>query len=170
MTTTTATATNTVELDNLDKIALEAMGGEIEDQAKQDAILNQNPEPVLDPAKTWAQIPFMLGGMLAMAMPELKQVYTEDACMKWGHGMAAVSDKYGWDAGETISRWAPEFMLIAASLPLLVPTVRAVKARADEIKARAPEKVPEGVAGAQSEPGQPINPMMAEPGGFSVPV
>jgi hypothetical protein len=164
------TATNTVELDNLDKIALEAMGGEIEDQAKQDAILNPNPEPVIDPAKTWAQIPFMLGGMLAMAMPELKQVYTEAACMTWGQGMAAVSDKYGWDAGETISRWAPEFMLVAASMPLLVPTVRAVKARAEAAKARAPEKAPEAVAGAQGAAAEPVNPMMAEPGGFSVPV
>lgn len=157
------------ELSALDKIALEAMGGEAEAQAAQDAILNPDPAPVIDPAHTWAQIPMLLGGMLAMVMPELKAVYTESACVAWGQGMAAVADKYGWDAGETISKWGPEVMLLVASVPLIVPTVGAIRQRQEVAKAAAPKKAPEAVAGPQRATAETINPMMQEPGGFSVP-
>jgi hypothetical protein len=125
------------ELDNLDMIALEAASGEQDAQAAVDAVLN--PEPAIDPAQAWAQIPAALGGLLGMAMPELRAAYTESACMAWGQGMAQVSDKYGWDAGETISKWTPEFMLIAATIPLLIPTVRAIQLRR-EAKPEEPKK------------------------------
>lgn len=158
-------------LDALDMIGLEASQGEAEAQAVTDAILNPNPEPVIDPAQTWAQIPFALGGLLSMVMPELKQHYTEKACMEWGAGMALVSDKYGWEAGETISKWTPEFMLVAASLPLVLPTVAAIRARrvpADKQPGQ-PDKKSVVLVDSQGRDMAPVNPMEQEPGGFSVP-
>jgi hypothetical protein len=152
-------------LDNLDRIALEASGSEAEAQAVEDAILNPNPEPVIDPAQTWAQVPKMFGGLLAMAMPELAQVYTDDKCLAWGVGMAAVSEKYGWDAGETISRFGPEIALVVASLPLVLPTVTAIKTR----RAEAAKKPPDKLIATEAEKEASNNPMLQEPGGFSVP-
>jgi hypothetical protein len=148
---------------------------ENEAAAAEDKILNGDPEPepVIDHAQSWAQIPFMLGGVLSMALPELRGVYTEQACYAWGQGMAAVADKYGWDAGETMAKFGPECMLIAASVPLLLPTVKAIKTRQAAMKAKAlndaPEKAERGVAGRNNAPEQPSNPMMQEPGGFSEP-
>lgn len=151
-------------LDNLDMIALEAGQGEAETQAGIDAIINPNPEPVIDPAQTWAQIPFAIGGLLGMVMPELRQHYTESACLAWGQGMAQVSDKYGWDAGETISKWTPECMLLMASIPLVLPTVAALKAR---------RALPPPQPQQQPEPEKSVvdlnRPMYEEPGNFSVP-
>lgn len=131
-------------LDPLDRIAMEAMGEEqARDQADADFI-NPPPPPGIDPAQTWGQIPFMFGKVLSMAMPELAGVYTEEKCYQWGVGMAAVSGKYGWDAGEVIGRFGPEIALAVASVPLVVPTFQAIKARREakerEEKARPREE------------------------------
>lgn len=159
-----------VELDALDRIALEASGAEAEAAAAEAAILNPEPENPVDQAVIWAQIPAALGGILAMAMPELGAVYTPDACQQWGQGMAAVADKYGWDAAESIGRWTPEFSLLVASVPLIVPTVRAVKARKAISDATAKEMRLNGVAAPENEPEQPSNPMDLPPGNFSEPI
>lgn len=155
--------------DPLDRIAMESMGEEAAaDQAAQDFI---NPPPDdhgIDPAQTWAQIPFMLGKVICMALPELDGVYNEQACLQWGAGMAAVSDKYGWDAGETIARFGPEVALIVASVPLVVPTYQAIKRRkleADERAAR--ERAEQRPVKDLNDP--PRGPMGMEPGGFSEP-
>ena len=84
--------------------------------------------------------------------------------------MAAVAQKYEWDAAETVSKWAPEFMLLAASLPLVVPTVRAVKARKTIADAKDKARTVDGVAGPQDEQAGPIRPMDMPPGNFSEPV
>ena len=130
--------------DPLDRIAMEAMGEERE-RAQADADFIDPPQPPgIDPAQTWGQIPFMFGKVLGMAMPELAGVYTEEKCYQWGVGMAAVSEKYGWDAGEVIGRFGPEIALAVASVPLVVPTYQAIKARREakerEEKARPREE------------------------------
>ena len=158
------------QLDALDMIAIEALGAEADADAAQEAILNPDPEPVVDQAVIWAQISAALGGLLGMAMPELKEAYTPEACAAWGQGMAAVAQKYEWDAAETVSKWAPEFMLLAASLPLVVPTVRAVKARKTIADAKDKARTVDGVAGPQDEQAGPIRPMDMPPGNFSEPV
>ena len=150
------------QLSALDMIAIEARGSEAEAEAAQEAILN--------PAVIWAQIPTALGGLLGMAMPELKEAYTPEACAAWGQGMAAVAQKYEWDAAETVSKWAPEFMLLAASLPLVVPTVRAFKAHKAIADAKDKARTVDGVAGAQDEQAGPVRPMDMQPGNFSEPV
>ncbi len=155
--------------DPLDRIAMEAMG---EEQARQQAdedFLNPPPPPGIDPALTWAQIPMMFGRLASMAMPELSDVYTEDRCYAWGVGMAAVSDKHGWDAGEVIGRWGPEITLCIASAPLVWPTFQAIKARRVAAERERPpppqEKDITPAAGALD----PNDPMSQPPGGFSVP-
>lgn len=152
--------------DPLDAIAIEAMGGEQKADAAQAAILD--PEPAIDPAQVWAQVPKMLGGILTMALPELAGVYTDDKCLAWGHGMAAVADKYGWDAGETMGRFGPEIALTVATLPLALPTFAAIKARRAEKPQKQPEKVidPEE---AEKAAEANANPMMQPPGNFSEP-
>lgn len=105
----------------------------------------------------------MLGKVLAMGMPELAPIYNEQACYQWGVGMAAVSDKYGWDAGEVIGRFGPEIALVVASVPLVVPTYQAIKARREAAEKesnnrRQPEK--------DITPGADVPPMGQAPGGF----
>lgn len=159
----------------LDRIGIEAQGLENDAQAVEDKILNggEEPAPVVDPALAWAQMMMMAGGFVSMALPELRDVYTEAACMNWGAGMAAVAGKYGWDAGDTMAKWAPECALIMASVPLLIPTVRAVKTRQAAKKAKPLNKAPKRDESAAKDglhaTDVPTNPMHQEPGGFSVP-
>lgn len=150
------------ELSNLDRIAMEAAGGEqAADSAEQEFLNPQDPH-ALDPAEAWGQLPLMLGGMLSMAMPELREVYTKKACYDWGAGMAMVADKYGWDANKAIG---PELALLAVSVPLVVPTYFSIKLRLDaRKKAAPPEPPPADVIDLNT------NPMAQPPGGFVDPV
>lgn len=158
------------QLDALDMIAIEALGAEAEADAAKEAILNPDPEPAVDPAVIWAQIPAALGGLLGIAMPELKNAYTPEACAAWGQGMAAVAQKYDWDAAETVSKWAPEFMLLTASIPLVIPTVQAIKARKAIAEAKDRARTVDGVAGPQDGQAGPVRPMDLPPGNFSEPI
>lgn len=94
-------------------------------------------------ALEWAAVPATAGGILSMAMPELAEVYTEDACLNWGRAMVPVARKYGWHADSLLGVWGP---LLFASYSLMAPTVMAVKKRMDAAKAakaaaaRQPEK------------------------------
>lgn len=129
-------------IDALDRIALEASGDENAAQAAENELLNPEPEGAIDPAAAWAQLPMMFGGILSIAMPEMKGVYTEDKCLAWGAAMAQVAQKYGWDAGETMSRWAPEIALTVASIPLVLPTMEAIKQRKIAARAKSKSKEP----------------------------
>lgn len=151
--------------DPLDRIAMEAMGEE-RAQAQADADFIDPPQPPgIDPAQTWGQIPFMFGKVISMAMPELAGVYTEEKCYQWGVGMAAVSEKYGWDAGEVIGRFGPEIALAVASVPLVVPTFQAIKARREaKEREKAPPREEKDIT-----PGAEVPPMGQAPGGFVEP-
>lgn len=152
--------------DPFDRITIEAGRAE-QERAQADAeFIDPQPEapPGIDPAQTWGQIPFMLGKVITMGLPELAGVYNEQACYQWGLGMAAVSDKYGWDAGETLSRFGPEIALVMASVPLVVPTFQAIKARREEKEGKAsPREEKDITPGA---PGADVPPMGQAPGGF----
>jgi hypothetical protein len=157
--------------DPLDRIAMESMTDEAaREQADADFLNPPSEEPAIDPAQTWAQIPFMFGKLLGMAMPELRPVYNEEACLAWGVGMAAVSDKYGWDAGETIAKWGPEIALVVATLPLAVPTYHAIKARQEaKERAEAARERERTTVDINQRPNAPSGPMDMEPGNFSEP-
>lgn len=76
-------------------------------------------------AREWGSIVFMVGHAAAMIAPELRQVYTEDACINWGRAMVPVAKKYGWDGPSNV----PELGLLIASAGLVVPSVFAIRAR-----------------------------------------
>jgi hypothetical protein len=132
----------------LDAIAGEAARLEGEQEQQQQPA---TPEPGPLEAHAWAQIPMMVGGLLAMALPEVADAYTPDACLRWGEGMAAVANKYGWEAGETMAKYAPEIALTMASVPLVLPVVKAIKARKEAAESKAP-RIEDAAAQAGAEP------------------
>jgi hypothetical protein len=121
----------------LDAIGAEASLSEQEQEQKQQQA-TEPPNPMAGPAG-WAMIATGIGGMLAVAMPEVRGAYTEDACMQWGVAMDAMAQKYGWEGG--VSRFGPEIAVVMASVPLVLPVVAAVRARkAEAEKAKSIER------------------------------
>lgn len=91
--------------------------------------------PSVDPAEVWASIPATIGGVLCMALPELKAVYTPEACRQWGASMVPVAVKHGWETKEL----PVEIPLMIASLGFLLPTLRAVQLRRAAAQADKPQ-------------------------------
>jgi heme exporter protein D len=121
----------------LDEIARQAGAEEHEAEADQQAAeAPKAPDPTQ--AQAWAQIPMMVGGLLAMALPEVAPAYSEDACMRWGGAMAQLADKYGWEAGASMAKYAPEIAVTMASIPLVMPVVHAIRARREAAESEAP--------------------------------
>lgn len=148
------TPTDPTAFSALDAIELEAR---TEEQAREAAQAEAaQPSGVPDQVEMWALIPKQLGGILAMALPELRDVYTDAACMQWGAGMAAVAQKYEWDAAEVLAKWAPEVALVTATIPLAVPTYFAVSKRLEAAK-QAREKA------AATAPAAPMKDLNTEP-------
>lgn len=122
-------------LENLGQITAEAdaLGGptpeQVEEQAAQDDAEKQ--------AREWGLIPFTIGSALAMFAPELRQVYTEDACLQWGHSMVPVAEKYGWSGGSKF----PELALLLSTAGLVLPTVFVIRARIKD-DGKAPDNGP----------------------------
>lgn len=82
-------------------------------------------------AKAWGMLAFSIGGILSVLAPELKAVYTEDACLAWGHAVVPVADKYGWDGPGNV----PELGLVMATIPLAVPSYLIIRKRLADMKA-----------------------------------
>lgn len=81
-------------------------------------------------AAAWAQVPMMLGSMLAMIAPELQMVYTEEACNRWGERMVPVAQKYGWNGPSNL----PEIGLAIATAGFAIPTVVVVRAKLAQMR------------------------------------
>jgi hypothetical protein len=96
-------------------------------------------------AKEWAGVPFVLGGLLSRALPELKEVYTEAACLDWGRATVPVARKYGWSLG----RFNAEIVWIGATWGMVAPAFDALKKRR-AADAKPKEKQP-GPATASGE-------------------
>lgn len=109
--------------------------------------------PSVDPGEQWAMIPAMIGSALAIALPELREVYSENACRAWGASMVPVAEKYGWDADGIL---CPEVGLLAASLPFIVGTVGAVNKR--KAQAIAAARQGQRIAAPAAAPGAPAGP------------
>lgn len=112
----------------------------------QGAPVEAGPAPV-DPAETWAILPAMVGSTLAIALPELRPVYSPEACRAWGEAMAPVAEKYGWSADGLIG---PELGLVAASLPFVVATYAAIRAKRAEVAKPEEEKPAATVPGSKT--------------------
>lgn len=81
-------------------------------------------------AKEWGVLAYMIGGALAMLAPELRKVYTEDACLTWGRSVIPVADKYGWHGPSKI----PELGLLLATASLAVPSFLVIRHRIKTVK------------------------------------
>lgn len=81
-------------------------------------------------ASEWGMIAYTIGGALGMLAPELRQVYTEESCLKWGRAVVPVSEKYGWGAPANV----PELGLLLCTAGLAVPSILAVRQRLAELK------------------------------------
>lgn len=84
----------------------------------------------LDGAQQWGAVLQMVGAGLSMIAPELRQVYTPEACDAWGMAMQPVAAKYGWNDPTS----APEFGLALATLGVGVPTYLAISKRLEQLK------------------------------------
>lgn len=81
-------------------------------------------------ARQWGAIAYMVGNAMAMVAPELRQVYTEDACLNWGRAMNPVAEKYGWNGPSAL----PELGLLIATAGLAMPSYFAVRARLQAVR------------------------------------
>lgn len=104
-------------------------------------------------AKAWGVLAFSIGGMLSVLAPELKNVYTEDACLAWGHSVVPVAEKYGWDGPSNV----PELGLLLATVPLALPTYFIVRKRLAELRA----------AKAAADEARTVDNQAEQPGGAS---
>ena|SRR5258706_903595 len=106
-------------------------------------------QKIEEEAKAWAGIPYLLGGLLSKALPELREVYTEAACLEWGRATVPVARKYNW----SLSGFELEGAWVICSWGLLSPAWDAVKRRRANDK---PKPEPEQPAPAGSpEPEAP---------------
>lgn len=95
----------------------------------------------------WAGLPFVLGGLLSKILPELKDVYTMEACLAWGESMVPVARKYGWSMGG----YELEAALFFTTWGLVSPTLDALKKRRAANATPKPEPEPAAPA-ASAEP------------------
>lgn len=111
----------------------------------------QREAAALDGAQQWGSIAYAIGSGLALIAPELRNVYTVEACDAWGAAMQPVAEKHGWNSPGNI----PEFGLVLASVGLGVPTYVAIRDRLRELKR-------ERLAAEQaSNPPAPVGPGLA---------
>jgi hypothetical protein len=80
-------------------------------------------------AHEWAMLMMTIGGFAAMIEPTISQVYTQEACEKWGVSANEVAQKYGFTGGVVTS---PEFSLIVSTAGLAIPTYIIIKAKMNE--------------------------------------
>lgn len=125
----------------MDQDQLDNLGGSIaelddqltprtpEEQAAQDKAAEQA-DPI-NQARAWGALAYSVGGMLSIIAPELKTVYTEDACLAWGTAVVPVAEKYGWSGPSNV----PELGLLMATVPLALPSFFIVRAKLRAMRA-----------------------------------
>ncbi len=147
-----------MSLDGIAAEAKEALGGPIaQPQGGEGPRVEVLPpladkEKFEDEAKGWAGLPYVFGGILARGMPELREVYTEAACLDWGRAMVPVARKYGWTLGGAECL----ITLAAATWTLAGPTLDAIKRRRAPKSERPQTKAPDEPEAA--EPAQATHP------------
>lgn len=135
----------TVTLETLAGVTAEAdaLGGPSPKEQEQAEAANAA-EADENAAREWGVIAYTIGSALGMLAPELRKVYTEDACLLWGRSVVPVASKYGWDGPAGV----PELGLLISTAGLAVPTFLIVRQRLAELKPRPPTDT----TGAQDVP------------------
>lgn len=119
----------------MDAQRLEALGGLVDEadaaagptpeQAQQQAEVVAAEAVAEQGAREWGMLAFTIGNALAMFAPELRQVYSEDACLAWGRSVVPVAEKYGWSGTSKV----PELGMALATISLAAPTVIVIRHR-----------------------------------------
>lgn len=119
----------------MDAERLEALGGLVDEadqaagptpeQAQQQAEQVAAEAMAEQGAREWGMLAYTIGNTLAMFAPELRQVYSDDACMAWGRSVVPVAEKYGWSGTSKI----PELGMALATISLAAPTVLVIRHR-----------------------------------------
>lgn len=78
--------------------------------------------------------------------PSLEKVYTEPVRDRIARALSRVLVKYGVSLADLFGAWSEEIALAMVTLPLIVPTVQAI--RADREAAEKAAKAPPPIAGA----------------------
>ena len=84
--------------------------------------------PAIDPAQEWAGILELGVTVLSPALPFLPSIYTPEARAQLAGALVPVAEKYGWNLGEIMGRWAPEIGLALVAGPLAIRTVQEFRA------------------------------------------
>lgn len=106
---------------------------EQQQQTQQEATQAQDAEAS---ASEWGMLMYTVGGFACMIAPELKPIYTEERCYKWGQAAHAVAKKYKLESPKKM----PELMLLSSTLTFLVPTFFMVREKLREAReGKAPE-------------------------------
>lgn len=112
------------KMDALAGLVDEVDGDSPEAQAQQQAQA-QAEDDAERQAREWGVVAWSIGSALSLMAPELRQVYTEDACLGWGRSMVPVAEKYGWNGPGNV----PELGALMATAGLAVPSYFAIKAK-----------------------------------------
>ncbi len=107
--------------------------------------------PAVDLGKEIAGGLMVLSKMLGPLFPTAAALYTEEACMMVGAGVAPVCEKYGWLQDGIGGKYGPEIVCAATLFPLVWATADAVKA---DIAARRPAKAESLGLNFEAAPGQ----------------
>jgi len=98
------------------------------------------PAPALEPVDYVAEaadlVEFAYANFVEL-YPSLEKIYTEPVRKKLAAKAGAVLKKRGWTLDRILDRWGAELGLLMAVQPLVVPTMKAIKA--DNAAARAAE-------------------------------
>jgi hypothetical protein len=82
--------------------------------------------PGVSDAEKWARYPMIFGMIVARAMPELAEHYSEAACNAWGAAMEPIARRHGWNPDGVLGEWGA---LAVATYGFVGPTLAAVQAR-----------------------------------------
>jgi len=109
----------------------DALSPEAQQAAKEEAAAEQQKATEFEvQQRQWGMIAFTVGSALSMIAPELRAVYTEEACMQWGASVVPVAEKYGWSGPGNM----PELGLLMTTAGLAVPSFLAIKLRLEQLR------------------------------------
>ena len=82
----------------------------------------------VDPDIEWSGVLKMGVMILSPALPFLPGIYTDDAIAALSAAIVPVAEKYDVSAGGVFAKWGPEIGLAIVAGPLVIQTVREVRA------------------------------------------
>jgi hypothetical protein len=108
--------------------------------------------PLDSEAKEWAMVAYAIGQAAGQFAPKLKQIYSEEACLAWGHTVVPVAQKYDVKG---IGRF-PEVALILSTLAFAYPTYMEIKAITSAIEMEAKKAAQQKPVPATNEPPEKV--------------